>query len=108
VGLSALAIIIDREPPNVRQREKEPALLAAFAGGFYPPGIRTSFGKPVVTNQRASAGTIHPNWLRADSVKMFADGVVEYPAQTAALLHPYLDGKGQPTNNSVSNTSTSS
>jgi predicted amidohydrolase YtcJ len=47
----------------------------------------------------AKAGTIDPDWLRADSVKMFADGVIEYPAQTAALLRPYLTEKGQPTGN---------
>lgn len=40
----------------------------------------------------------HPR-LRADSVKVFADGVIEYPTQTAALLKPYLDGHGQPTTN---------
>lgn len=40
----------------------------------------------------------HPR-LRADSVKVFADGVIEYPTQTAAVLKPYLDGHGQPTSN---------
>jgi len=40
----------------------------------------------------------HPR-LRADSVKVFADGVIEYPTQTAAVLKPYLDGQGQPTTN---------
>ena len=42
---------------------------------------------------------IAPDFLRADSVKIFADGVVEYPTQTAALLTPYLDGAGHPTKN---------
>jgi predicted amidohydrolase YtcJ len=42
---------------------------------------------------------IDPDFLRADSVKIFADGVVEYPTQTAALLTPYLDGAGHPTKN---------
>jgi predicted amidohydrolase YtcJ len=32
-------------------------------------------------------------------VKVFMDGVIEYPAQTAALLKPYLDGDGNPTDN---------
>ena len=36
--------------------------------------------------------------LRADAVKIFADGVLEHPAQTAALLEPYLK-KGKPTKN---------
>jgi predicted amidohydrolase YtcJ len=42
---------------------------------------------------------INPDYLRADSVKIFADGVVEYPTQSAALLEPYLDGQGRPTTN---------
>jgi predicted amidohydrolase YtcJ len=42
---------------------------------------------------------IDPQFLRADAVKIFADGVVEYPSQTAALLEPYLDAAGHPTNN---------
>ncbi len=43
--------------------------------------------------------TIDPEFLRADAVKIFADGVVEYPSQTAALLEPYLEAAGRPTNN---------
>jgi len=42
---------------------------------------------------------IDPEYLRADAVKIFADGVIEYPSQTAALLEPYLDAQGRPTNN---------
>lgn len=42
---------------------------------------------------------IDPDFLRADSIKIFADGVIEYPSQTAALLEPYLDADGRPTNN---------
>ncbi|WP_328928215.1 amidohydrolase [Streptomyces sp. NBC_00190] len=37
--------------------------------------------------------------LRFGMIKAFLDGVIEYPAQTAALLEPYLDGKGAPTDN---------
>ncbi len=40
---------------------------------------------------------IDPDFLRADAVKIFADGVIEYPSQTAALLAPYLDAQGHPT-----------
>ena len=40
-----------------------------------------------------------PDFLRADAVKIFADGVIEYPSQTAALLEPYLDAQGRPTRN---------
>ncbi|MBV9317744.1 MAG: amidohydrolase [Gammaproteobacteria bacterium] len=42
---------------------------------------------------------VDPEFLRADAVKIFADGVIEYPTQTAALLSPYLDRGGQPTTN---------
>ncbi|MGH6826691.1 amidohydrolase, partial [Methyloceanibacter sp.] len=38
-----------------------------------------------------------PDFLRSDLVKVFADGVMEYPAQTAAMLTPYLDADGKPT-----------
>jgi predicted amidohydrolase YtcJ len=37
--------------------------------------------------------------LRADMIKLFADGIIEYPTQTAALLEPYLDASGRPTRN---------
>jgi predicted amidohydrolase YtcJ len=37
--------------------------------------------------------------IRADAVKIFSDGVIEYPTQTAALIHPYLDADGHPTTN---------
>ncbi|MEU6862032.1 amidohydrolase [Streptomyces sp. NPDC046876] len=37
--------------------------------------------------------------LRFGTAKVFLDGVIEYPAQTAALLEPYLDGNGRPTAN---------
>ena len=42
---------------------------------------------------------IDPDYLRADAVKIFADGVIEAPSQTAALLEPYLDVHGHPTRN---------
>jgi predicted amidohydrolase YtcJ len=42
---------------------------------------------------------VDPDFLRADAVKIFADGVIEYPSQTAALLEPYLDARGHPTAN---------
>jgi predicted amidohydrolase YtcJ len=40
-----------------------------------------------------------PN-VTINAVKIFLDGVMEYPAQTAALLAPYLDASGKPTANS--------
>jgi hypothetical protein len=42
---------------------------------------------------------VDPDFLKADAVKIFADGVIEYPSQTAALLEPYLDAAGKPTQN---------
>lgn len=38
-----------------------------------------------------------PPQLQVDTVKIFADGVLEYPTQSAALLTPYLDENGNPT-----------
>lgn len=34
--------------------------------------------------------------FRADFIKVFADGVLEYPTQTGALLEPYNDAHGKP------------
>jgi predicted amidohydrolase YtcJ len=35
--------------------------------------------------------------IRADAVKIFLDGTLEYPYQTAALIEPYLNADGTPT-----------
>lgn len=40
----------------------------------------------------------HP-LVRADAVKIFSDGVIEYPTQTAAMMEPYLGADGKPTTN---------
>jgi len=37
--------------------------------------------------------------VRFGTIKVFMDGVMEYPAQTAALIDPYLDADGNPTDN---------
>jgi predicted amidohydrolase YtcJ len=42
-------------------------------------------------------GDVDPDFLHSGAVKVFADGVMEYPAQTAAMLSPYLDENGKPT-----------
>jgi predicted amidohydrolase YtcJ len=42
-------------------------------------------------------GDVDPNFLRAGVVKVFADDVMEYPAQSAALLAPYFDAHGKRT-----------
>ncbi|WP_344528194.1 amidohydrolase, partial [Streptomyces rectiviolaceus] len=57
---------------------KDPAAALAYARGL-----------------RADFGGVHG--LRFGTVKVFLDGVIEYPAQTAALLEPYLDKDGKPT-----------
>ncbi len=41
----------------------------------------------------------HNPLLRITTTKMFVDGVMEFPAQTAAMLTPYLDANGRPTDN---------
>ena len=38
--------------------------------------------------------------LRADVIKLFEDGVMEFPSQTAAMLEPYLEANGKPGKNS--------
>jgi predicted amidohydrolase YtcJ len=40
----------------------------------------------------------HP-LVRADAVKIFSDGVIEFPTQTAAMIEPYLDANGKPSLN---------
>ncbi|MFG2652252.1 amidohydrolase [Streptomyces sp. NPDC048436] len=57
---------------------KDPAAAVAYARG-----LRDDFGGV--------------RGLRFGTVKVFLDGVIEYPAQTAALLKPYLDKDGKPT-----------
>ncbi|MFZ6750122.1 amidohydrolase [Undibacterium sp. Ren11W] len=37
--------------------------------------------------------------IRADGVKIFSDGVIEYPTQTSAMMSPFLDENGNPTEN---------
>jgi predicted amidohydrolase YtcJ len=37
--------------------------------------------------------------IRADFIKLFADGVIEYPTQSGSLLAPYTDAQGKPTGN---------
>ncbi|MFE6161309.1 amidohydrolase [Streptomyces sp. NPDC056486] len=59
-------------------KTKDPAAALAYARG-----LRDTFGEV-------------PG-LRFGTVKVFLDGVIEYPAQTAALLEPYLDDDGKPT-----------
>ncbi|MER7760582.1 amidohydrolase [Streptomyces sp. NPDC097619] len=82
-ALSAAGGLPQRIVPAIRlsvEQTKDPAAALAYA-----KGLRKEF-----TGVRG---------LRFGMVKVFLDGVIEYPAQTAALLEPYLDGNGKPTRN---------
>jgi hypothetical protein len=46
----------------------------------------------VAARVRAVRDSMRQPSLRVDAIKFFLDGVMEYPAQTAALLEPYLGG----------------
>ncbi|WP_329441672.1 amidohydrolase [Streptomyces sp. NBC_01426] len=82
-ALSAAGRLPQRIVPAIRLEvghTKDPAAALAYARG-----LRREFeGVP---------------GLRFGMVKVFLDGVIEHPAQTAALLKPYLDGNGRPTTN---------
>ena len=61
-----------------------PALFAAAAGDpsallAHAAELRSTYARPGVA---------------IDNLKMFFDGVIEYPTQTAALLRPYRVNKG--------------
>ena len=69
-----------------------PALLATTAQVSRPNEVLER-----VTRIAAKFGDIP--LMRFGTVKVFMDGVIEYPAQTAALLEPYLDENGDATSN---------
>jgi predicted amidohydrolase YtcJ len=69
-----------------------PALLAADRNVNHPHRYLAK-----VKELAATYGAV-PN-LHFGNIKIFMDGVIEYPAQTAALLKPYLDADGNPTDN---------
>jgi predicted amidohydrolase YtcJ len=69
-----------------------PAMLAGTGKVNHP---RRYLSK--VKGLAATYGDV-PN-LHFGNIKIFMDGVIEYPAQTAALLKPYLDADGNPTEN---------
>ncbi|WP_330261564.1 amidohydrolase [Streptomyces sp. NBC_00539] len=82
-ALSAAGKLPQRIVPAIRleaEQAKDPAASLAYARGL----------------RREFEGV---RGLRFGMVKVFLDGVIEYPAQTAALLEPYLDGAGRPTAN---------
>ena len=59
----------------------------------YPNDYRGETVARLVATSKES--DVDPNFLRAGVLKVFADGVMEYPAQTAALLRPYCDADGK-------------
>lgn len=78
-----------------------PDQLAAFSP--VPPGPRAQIAilvdptverdpNRVAARVRAIRESMRQPNLRVDTIKFFLDGVMEYPAQTAALLSPYLGG----------------
>ena len=69
-----------------------PALLATTAQVSKPADVLER-----VTRIAAKFGDIP--LMSFGTVKVFMDGVIEYPAQTAALLEPYLDENGDATSN---------
>ncbi|MCX4528657.1 MULTISPECIES: amidohydrolase [unclassified Streptomyces] len=82
-ALAAQGGLPQRIVPAIRldaEQAKDPAAALAYARGL----------------RREFEGV---RGLRFGMVKVFLDGVIEYPAQTAALLKPYLDGNGKPTAN---------
>ncbi|WP_338492763.1 amidohydrolase [Streptomyces sp. SJL17-4] len=82
-ALAAAGKLPQRIVPAIRldpDQAKDPAAALAYARG-----LRREFGDV--------------RGLRFGMIKVFLDGVIEYPAQTAALLEPYLDGEGRSTTN---------
>jgi predicted amidohydrolase YtcJ len=79
---------------------QEGALLQRVQAALWLP--QELFGSPKealawATNlKRQYAGV---PWLTVRTIKIFLDGVMEFPAQTAAMLDPYLDANGVPTTN---------
>jgi predicted amidohydrolase YtcJ len=67
-----------------------PALLAGH-DQIRAPKETLAWAKDLAATYGAVPG------LRFGTMKVFMDGVIEYPAQTAALLEPYLDADGNPT-----------
>jgi predicted amidohydrolase YtcJ len=81
--LAALAALADRGPLTIR-----PSMAITV-----PPGLAAD-----VDGMLARVNELRATHLRAGvtirTVKMFFDGVIEHPTQTAALLEPYLVNRG--------------
>jgi predicted amidohydrolase YtcJ len=75
----------------MRQRAQAMLLLPEEYFGNPAAGLAWAEGLA-----QAYAGT---PWLSIRTIKIFLDGVMEFPAQTAALIDPYLAADGTPTAN---------
>lgn len=79
---------------------------ALAAAGHLQMRVRASLMSEIVDDEAEYQRLIglrakyaqHP-LIQADAVKIFSDGVIEYPTQTAAMIKPYLDGNGNATTN---------
>ncbi len=102
-GLTSVqdAAVGDKEMSLYKHLYDRHRLKMRVRGCFYVTDLAAAPQK-VIAEAKAfrSKWLVDPDFLRADAVKIFADGVIEYPTQTAALLSPYLDGAGRPTSNS--------
>jgi predicted amidohydrolase YtcJ len=85
-------------------------VMAVYAGladaGKLKMRVRATLASDIVDSEAEYQRLIglrarfaHHPLIRANAVKIFSDGVIEYPTQTAAMIHPYLDGNGRETTN---------
>lgn len=81
--LAALALLADRGPLAVRPHV---ALRVDAAEGADPAGM--------LARADALRSTYERPGVAIDNLKLFFDGVIEYPTQTAALLRPYRVNRG--------------
>ncbi len=105
--LSAVGITSIRDPAlnddNIAVYEslmKSDALPIRVAGSY----VLQDMTKPAteLAAQATAFVSKHPGSptrLTVDQVKVFADGVIEAPTWTAAMIDPYLDADGKPTTN---------
>ena len=76
------------------------AIYLADPNALFRPAANDSDAAVARLVQASKDGDVDPDFLRGGVIKVFADGVIEYPAQTAAMLEPYLDAEGKPTTHS--------
>lgn len=76
------------------------AIYLADPNALFRPASSDSDAAVARLVQVSKNGDVDPDFLRAGVVKVFADGVMESPAQTAAMLSPYFGADGKPTGHS--------